>query len=371
MNPAKEFFLFDFSSTFFPMEIYVVYYDIGSEVGVMVDKAEIISFLAVKGQYLYHRESQTLEFKEQFNFGGLADYLKDFAAFANNRGGYLIFGVTDSPRMASGLSNSALDQFGKLDPELITGYVLENFSSDIRWNSELIEHHGNWFGAFKIEEAEYKPVIARKDSGTNQVLQNGAIYYRYGGRTQKIQSAELESIITRRIERANKDWIEHVTEIGIGGPREAFILKDTSQIKQTRNGAFVVDEELAKKLKFVKEGHFTEDANAAALKLVGDIVPVDTLEVEKIVEEDLFRKYPLSATELAKKVVATCNGATTHKVWAAISDNNMKTNPDYSTFNFRNKKQKSDYELNGKISASLPSIYSMQALSFLQNLLKE
>lgn len=186
MNPAKEFFLFDFSSTFFPMEIYVVYYDIGSEVGVMVDKAEIISFSAVKGQYLYHRESQTLEFKEQFNFGGLADYLKDFAAFANNRGGYLIFGVTDSPRMASGLSNSALDQFGKLDPELITGYVLENFSSDIRWNSELIEHHGNWFGAFKIEEAEYKPVIARKDSGTNQVLQNGAIYYRYGGRTQKI-----------------------------------------------------------------------------------------------------------------------------------------------------------------------------------------
>jgi hypothetical protein len=337
----------------------------------MIDKAEIISFLAVKGPYLFHRESQTLEFKEQFNFAGLADYLRDFAAFANNRGGYLIFGVTDSPRIASGLSDGALDQFGKLDPEAITGYVLENFSSDIRWSSELVEHDGKWFGAFKIEEAEYKPVIARKDLGASQVLQNGSIYYRYGGRTQKIQSAELESIITKRIERSNKDWIELVTEIGVGGPRDAFILKANSQIEQTRNGAFVVDEELAKKLKFVKEGHFTEDTGAAALKLVGDIVSVGTLEVEKIIEEDLFKKYPLSATKLANEVVKTCNGATTSKVWAAINDNNMKTNPDYSTYNFRNKKQQSDYEAVGKLPPVTASIYSKQALSFLQSLLKK
>lgn len=44
---------------------------------------------------LYHRENSTLEFKEQFNFAGLADYLKDFAAFANNNGGYLIFGTVN------------------------------------------------------------------------------------------------------------------------------------------------------------------------------------------------------------------------------------------------------------------------------------
>jgi hypothetical protein len=27
---------------------------------------------------VYHRESQTLEFKESFNFAGLEEYLKDF-----------------------------------------------------------------------------------------------------------------------------------------------------------------------------------------------------------------------------------------------------------------------------------------------------
>ena len=33
-------------------------------------------FLRKKGDYLFHRESQELEFKEQFNFAGIAEYLK-------------------------------------------------------------------------------------------------------------------------------------------------------------------------------------------------------------------------------------------------------------------------------------------------------
>lgn len=32
-----------------------------------------------------HNESMTLEFKESFNFAGLSDYYRDFAAFANNK----------------------------------------------------------------------------------------------------------------------------------------------------------------------------------------------------------------------------------------------------------------------------------------------
>jgi predicted HTH transcriptional regulator len=53
----------------------------------------------MQDKYLYHREGQELEFKEQFNLAGLVDYFRDFAAFANNRGRYLIFGVKDSPRI--------------------------------------------------------------------------------------------------------------------------------------------------------------------------------------------------------------------------------------------------------------------------------
>jgi len=77
-----------------------------------MDRNDILEILRLKPNgHLYHREGQTVEFKEQFNFAGLADYFRDFAAFANNKGGYLIHGVTDSPRELKGLSDSSLNQF--------------------------------------------------------------------------------------------------------------------------------------------------------------------------------------------------------------------------------------------------------------------
>ena len=61
-----------------------------------------------------HRESQTLEFKENFNYAGLAEYFRDFAAFANNKGGWLIFGVKDRPRRELlGLSGKSQEQFAE------------------------------------------------------------------------------------------------------------------------------------------------------------------------------------------------------------------------------------------------------------------
>ncbi|MCG7851555.1 MAG: ATP-binding protein [Methanosarcinaceae archaeon] len=103
-----------------------------------IDEEYIIELLRVKGSYLFHRENQELEFKEQFNFAGLGEYFRDFAAFANNRGGYLIFGVQDSPRIPTGLSDTSLDQLNKLDPERITGFLLEIFSSDIHWEQNIL-----------------------------------------------------------------------------------------------------------------------------------------------------------------------------------------------------------------------------------------
>jgi hypothetical protein len=75
----------------------------------MIDETHVRELLRIKGQNLFHREGQELEFKEQFNLAGLADYFRDFAAFANNKGGYLVFGVKDSPRIPIGLAPSSLE----------------------------------------------------------------------------------------------------------------------------------------------------------------------------------------------------------------------------------------------------------------------
>ena len=62
---------------------------------------------------LKSRESNTVEFKEAFNKGNTAKYAKTMAAFSNNRGGYIIFGVKDNPRTVVGLSNSNFDNLSR------------------------------------------------------------------------------------------------------------------------------------------------------------------------------------------------------------------------------------------------------------------
>ena len=52
-----------------------------------VHNKEVEDFLRTRDDgTLVHSESMTLEFKESFNYAGLADYYRDFAAFANNKG---------------------------------------------------------------------------------------------------------------------------------------------------------------------------------------------------------------------------------------------------------------------------------------------
>lgn len=323
------------------------------------------------GKRLYHREGQELEFKEQFNLAALADYFRDFAAFSNNRGGFLIFGVKDSPREISGLSEKSKEQFEKVDPEKITGYLLEIFSSEIRWAQGSIEIDGMFCGAFYIWPSDTKPVIARKDEGKDQIIKNGEIYYRYGGRTQKIQSAELESIINHRIEQNNQSWLNLMAKIGRAGPQNAAIL-DTERglIERDDSQVLVLDDELAGKMKFVKEGEFKEKEGAPTLKLVGDVVPVDKVEVIQRVKENLTRSYPYSAMELADEVIKQVPDASKQNVWACIAQNDLKNNPDYSVYNFRNKKQEDAFKKYGTIPIATPSIYNHKAVEFIVNVLR-
>jgi predicted HTH transcriptional regulator len=139
----------------------------------VINQAAMANLLRLKDGRLFHREGQELEFKEQFNFAGLADYFRDFAAFANNRGGLLVFGVQDSPRVPIGLTEASLDQFNKIDPERITGYLLEIFSSNISWEQETFPIDGKHYGVFQIAESQMKPVIAKKNEGKDLQITNG------------------------------------------------------------------------------------------------------------------------------------------------------------------------------------------------------
>lgn len=316
-----------------------------------------------------HHESQTLEFKENFNYAGLAEYFRDFAAFANNKGGWLIFGVKDRPRRELiGLSDKSKELLEKLDSEKITGYLLEDFSGNITWEFEMITYNDMLFGVFYIEEASIKPIICKKDE--KDVIKNGEIYYRYGGRTQKILHAELEAIINHRIEKCNNQWMDLATKIGKSGPQNAAILDVEKGIISKNNAQIlVVDDALAKSVKWIKEGHFSEKDGAPTLKLVGEVQPIETVEVVKKERINRLKEYPLSAHELAQKIRSKSD-IRQSEIWRIINENNIKSNPDYSLYNFRNKSQEEEYEQFGKVAKGVPSIYKESAVDYIINIYK-
>ena len=313
---------------------------------------------------LYHRESQTLEFKESFNFAGLAEYFRDFAAFANNKGGYLIFGIKDKPRRELlGLNANAKDQLEKLDPEKISGFLLEDFSGNIDWSFDVVTIDELYYGVFYIKESSLKPIICKKDEGS--VIKNGEIYYRYGGRTQKIQYPELEAIINHRIEKQNNQWIDLVSKIGKSGPQNAAVLDiERGIIEKNNSQVLVIDESLVESINWIKEGCFDEKEGARTLKLVGQVQPIDTVEVVKREKINRLKEYPLSAKELADAIKEKSN-VPQNDIWRIIRENEIKSNPDYSIYNFRNKKQEEEYEQTGKIYNGTPSIYKTAAIDYI------
>lgn len=338
----------------------------------MIEKLVIEEILRISDSgYLFHREGQELEYKEQFNFSSLADYFRDFSAFSNNKGGYLVFGVQDSPRIPKGLSANALNQFEKIDTEKITGFLLNIFSGNIDWEQAVFKIDNKHFGVFRIYKASTKPIIAKKDEGKDQIIKNGEIYFRYGGRTQKIQFPELEAIINKRVEQNNNQWLDLMSKIGKAGPENAAILDtEKSVIEKENSKILVVDEKLASQLKFIKEGEFVEKKGATTLKLVGNVTPIDHVEVVKKVKEDLIKQFPFSATQLASEVKKVIPSSSMQDVWRIIKENDLKNNFDYSAYNFRNKQQEDNYKESGIISSGCPSIYNKNAIEFIANILR-
>lgn len=316
---------------------------------------------------LHHRESQSLEFKESFSLSALSDYFRDFAAFANNQGGYLIFGIVDRPRRElKGLSKKSYDQFDKLDPELITGDLLDIFSCAIHWEHDVIEIEDMKFGYFYIYEALLKPIICKKDAGKNQDIKNGEIYYRYGGRTQKIQYGELEYIINKRIEQNNNQWIDLVNKIGKSKPENVAIL-DTEKgiIAKEKSQILVVDEELVKEFQWIKEGEFSETKGEKTLKLVGKVQPIDQIEVIKKVKANKLKDYPLGAHDLAAEIKKKNSKIKRSQVWTAIKNTNLKNNKQYSDYVFKKLSQEKDFEENGILAKCTSSIYKYEAVEYL------
>ncbi|MCL6628919.1 MAG: ATP-binding protein [Armatimonadetes bacterium] len=104
---------------------------------------EIFKVKAGKPSVIVSRENNRLEFRETFSLNACKDKLRTFAAFANNQGGYLVFGVKDRPRELKGITGTAFDD---LKTDKLTGMLNEYFAPEIHWAAHEYEFEGMTFG---------------------------------------------------------------------------------------------------------------------------------------------------------------------------------------------------------------------------------
>lgn len=237
-----------------------------------IDLQNIFKVSAQNPNVVISRESGTLEFKEAFSVDVLNRCMKTIAGFANNEGGYIVFGIKDSPHELKGLDVKNEERFDSIDAARLTESLNTHFDPEIHIELRKYTHGQKCFGLMYVFPAITRPVICKKSEGSN--LRESAIYYRYRGQSREVKYSELRNMIDVEREKVNAQWMRTVRQLGENGVARTALL-DLNNGKMTGiNTTLVVDENLLDKIKFVQEGSFVETGGNPALKVVGDVKTV-------------------------------------------------------------------------------------------------
>ena len=302
---------------------------------------KILSAINTSG-YPKSRESNTVEFKESFNKKNTSKYAKTMASYANNRGGYIIFGIKDNPREIVGLKNN---NFENLNQDVFTDSINSLFAPSLDWecgtftlqttpiaviaatNFERregsVERRIGWI---YTEETENKPVIAQKMDNAEKIT-SGDVFYRYRARSEKIKYAEMRRIIEERMAKERRSLLKVFDVIQKSDTANLGIVNYSKGMITTPYGVDVAfDKKLVaqvlKKAKFIKEGSFNEISGAPVIKVTGNI---DLTEEVPVPELDPDVGYPFIQKDLAEKLGINAQG-----LYALIFYYKMKEAKKYS-----------------------------------------
>lgn len=291
---------------------------------------EILKADANDPNKLLARENSILEFKESYSYGNTATYLKAMASFANNKGGYIFFGIKDKPRKLLGLNQNSLQHFDEMDIDKFTGILCDYFIPEIEWQHHIFDFHEMKFGVIYVSELANKPCICKKnydDKTSKYCLKEGDIYYRYRGKSERIHYSELINILNEQRNKESRAWMTHLEKILKAGPTNIATIDFTSMDLGLNDGSgFVLDKSLAKellsKIKLVKEGNFSEIDGKPTLKLIGNLSISEEIPVPNI---DINISYPYILKDISSQI-----GISSSDVRALLWKHSMKGDKKYN-----------------------------------------
>lgn len=300
---------------------------------------------------LKSRESATVEFKQSFNKNSTPKYAKTMSAFANNRGGYIIFGVKDNPRDLIGLSNN---NFDNISQEQFTEAINTLFAPSIEWEIGMLSIDDKQIGWIFTEEAEQKPVVALKGNDGEKFVA-GDIFYRYRARSEKIKYAEITRIIQENVTRERESLLKLMEVIRKSETANLGIVNYNNGKITTPYGVDVafdrkIVSKVLKKAKFIKEDSFHETEGIPVIRVTGNIDLAEEVPVPDCIPDET---HPYIQKQLAEEL-------------------DISTQDLYALIWYFKMKESKKYHLEITTSASGKAHkFSNFALQFLQEKLKE
>lgn len=296
-------------------------------------------------------ETDQIECKKSVNF-----VMKTIAAFANNKGGYFVFGVENGSFNVLGLPDDKLEKF---DLNKLNQNIRDQLGIGLEIQTATHQIDGKKVGIVYVGQAHTKPVIFIHNA--NDVAQ-GHIYFRYPGEDRLISPTDLQWLIEQRLQQLSQTILsKHLSNIMRFGIENAAVMNLATGEIDGKAGSFLIDEALLPQISFVKDGEFVERSGAPALKLIGEVAPTIAAVVNT---KEVLEDYPLTYAELVRRV-KTATGAKQGAVDAIIKGKKIKGNKALAHYAFRTNADRLRYETKGFVKKGTPSNYNERALKFL------
>jgi hypothetical protein len=201
-----------------------------------------------------------------------------------------VYGIKDKPRTLIGLKSDAFDS---LDPAKLTQTLNSTLAPEIQWDAHMHEVQGKKIGIIYVHEARTKPVLCIK---TTKDIQEGAIYYRYRGRSEKIKYPELRQLLDTEREKERELWTQTLQRMARIGIENVGVLNSVTGEVSGGKGSFLISEDLLSQIQFIYSGTFVESGGQPTLKLVGEVVPINS----QLVQPTKFVRTPLHGPDILK-----------------------------------------------------------------------
>lgn len=219
--------------------------------------------------FLADGETTQQECKEVFDPTRMNSIIKAIAALANNKGGFVFFGIENANCRVIGLPDRV---FSDTDIVRISDKVKTFLTPTPDFIKETIEIGGMTVGVIYVEKYDVPPVIVSRDG---EGLNDGSILFRYPGQSAKIKFGDLLAMLRERDQASQSNLLKSAQRISEIGTDRSLIIDTSAGILDTGDMHITIDRKLADQLEFIREGDFEEIEGAPALKLVGDVKAVD------------------------------------------------------------------------------------------------